>query len=156
MSSSSVGRPVSFPRALQNALFPEPLTPRRSTPRGLTLPLRSKRSLTEILEIGQTTERIESLTASMQREQIVLPQRLGLEFPDAVRPNGVVAGKRESKGTFSLVPGQASSSIEHVPQIVAFRQIVRLITGQFLGNPFQLLAIGQGMRCSSGSVGSIF
>ena len=93
MSSIRVGLPVSFPKALANALFPVPLTPKSNTPRGLTVPARPKSTPTEILEIAQAAERIEVLLATVKREQVVLPECLGLQLPDGLGPDGVVPGQ---------------------------------------------------------------
>ena len=52
----------------------------------------------EVLEVGQSAQRIEAFAAAVQGEQVVLLQRLGLEFPDGVGPDGIVSGQGQGEG----------------------------------------------------------
>ena len=44
----------------------------------------------ELLETGQSAQRIEALRAPVQGEQVVLLERAGLEFPDSFGTQGIV------------------------------------------------------------------
>ena len=138
-----MGRAISFPRALQKALFPEPDTPKSKHTTRFDGFARLQGSPAEILEIREPAKGIKRLTTPMQREQVVLLQRLGLQFPDGIRPDRVVARDRKGKSTFGFISCETGCGIKHPLKVFTLRQVFWMIAGQFTGDAFELFAVRQ-------------
>src|ERR1019366_2601541 len=95
------------------------------------------------LEVGQASQRIESLLALMQAQQVVLAHRLRFQVPDRLRYETVVPGQRQRECSFGLDARQSGSCVENPFEIVPLRKIVGTIADQIAGDLLQLLAIGQ-------------
>ena len=104
---------------------------------------RLQSSPAEILEIREPAKGIKRLTTPMQREQVVLLERLGLQFPDRIRPDRVVARDRQGKSTFGFISRETGCGIKHSLKVFTLRQVFRMIAGQFTGDAFELFAVRQ-------------
>ena len=144
MSSSSVGRPVSLPRALAKALLPVPLTPSSRTPRGLTGLPGSKARRQKSLRLARPPR---AAKVSWPRCRVSRLFFLSVWAFSSQMHSGrmrVVPGQRQGERAFGFVAGEAGRGVEHPLQVVSLGQVVGAVAGQFAGDPLELLAVGQG------------
>jgi hypothetical protein len=81
----------------------------------------------------------------VQRQQVVLLQRLGLQLPDGLRPQCAVPGQGQREAAFRLVASQARRRVQQPLQVVALRKVLGIARGQLAGDALQLGAVGQGV-----------
>ena len=140
-SRTSVGRPVSPPRALQNALLPEPGGPSRSTPRAPDPrgPAGPQGARAERLEGLQAAQVGEGLAAPVQGQQARLLEHPRLDLPEDLGGEPAVADQRQREGVLGLHPGQPGGGVEHGVQAVPLGQLARL-GGDAAGDGRELVA----------------
>lgn len=125
--------------------FPEPGTPKSKNATRLDRLAGLECSAAKILEARQTAQGIEGFTAAVQTQKIVLLEHLGFEFPNYLRQKLIVAGERQGERALGFVTSETSGRIENTRELNALRQVIGMIAGQFAGDAFELLAIGQRM-----------
>src|SRR5687767_9531809 len=101
--------------------------------------------MAEVLEVIEATQLFEPLLSAMEREEIVLLERLRLQFPDDLRAHLVASSQRQGERSLRLVASEPSGRIEDTGELAILGKVLGVLCQDLGQNPFELTAIGERM-----------